>query len=408
MTTTETLRQRFNAALMPTYDDYAPAIALARGKGCRITDVDGKEYLDFAGGLAASLLGHAHPDLAAAIARQAAELIHTSNQYLHPGEVELAERLQALLGCDGRAGRVASGVFFCNSGTEANEAALKLVRRQRPGRPVIVAAEDGFHGRTMGSLALAGVASVREPYAPYVYDVRFVPYGDPAALAAAVRDDTAAAFLEPIQGEAGVIPPPDGYLRAARDACDAAGALFVLDEVQSGIGRTGRWFAHQHEGVVPDVMTLSKGLGGGMPIGACIGIGDYSAGLSVGAHGSTFGGNPVSCAAALAVLDVIERDSLLANAVSVGDALAEGIEAIGHPLIARVRGRGLWRAIVLTSPLGVEIGEAAARAGLLVSPVRPHAIRLAPPLILTSAEAAEFTEALPQILADAARELPKA
>jgi acetylornithine aminotransferase len=399
MTNTQALRERFDAALMPTYD---PAIALARGKGCRITDADGKEYLDLAGGLAASVLGHGHPDLVAAIASQAADLIHTSNQYLHRGEVELAERLTTLLSLDGRA----SGVFFCNSGTEANEAALKLVRLRRPGRPVIVAATDGFHGRTMGSLALAGVASVRDRYAPYVFDVRFVPYGDTVALAAAVRDDTAAVFLEPVQGEAGVIPPPDGYLQAARDACDAAGALFVLDEVQSGIGRTGRWFAHQHEGVLPDVMTVSKGLGGGIPIGACIGIGEYSAGLTDGDHGSTFGGNPVACAAALAVLNVIERDGLLANAAGVGDALAAGIEAIGHPLVARVRGRGLWRGIVLSSPLAVQIGEAAARAGFLVSPVRPHAIRLAPPLILTAEEAGEFTAALPGILADAADAAP--
>jgi len=402
MSGTQELRQRFSAALMPTYDDFAPEVALVRGKGCRVTDPDGREYLDLAGGLAASLLGHAHPDVVAVIARQAGELMHTSNQFLHPREVELAERLRTLLGCDGRTGSPDARIFFCNSGTEANEAALKLVRRQRPDRPVIVAATDGFHGRTMGSLALAGVPSVREPYAPFVYDVRFVPFGDPEALAAAVREDTAAVFLEPIQGEAGVICPPEGYLRAARGVCDAAGALFVLDEVQSGIGRTGRWFAHQYEGVLPDVMTLSKGLAAGMPIGACIGIGEYATGLSVGAHGSTFGGNPVACAAALAVLDVIERDGLMANATAVGGALAEGIEAIGNPLIARVRGRGLWRAIVLTAPLGVEIGAAAVRAGFLVSAVRPQAIRLAPPLILTATEAAEFVAALPDILADAA------
>lgn len=403
MSVTEELRRRFNAALMPTYDDYAPAIALAHGKGCRVTDADGREYLDFAGGLAASVLGHGHPDLVAAIARQPEELIHTSNQYLHAREVELAERLQALLSPDGR---VDSRVFFCNSGAEANEAALKLVRRRRPDRPVIVAAHDGFHGRTMGSLALAGVPSVRDAYAPYVFDVRFVPFGDAEALAAAVGPDTAAVFIEPIQGEAGVIRPADGYLRAVRAVCDATGALFVLDEVQSGIGRTGRWFAHQHEDVLPDVMTLSKGLAGGMPIGACIGIGEYALGLSVGHHGSTFGGNPVSCAAALAVLEVIERDGLMQNAVTVGDALVEGVEGLGHPLIERLRGRGLWRAMVLSEPLAVEIGEAAARAGFLVSPVRPRAIRLAPPLILTAAEAGEFVGALPGILADAAAAAP--
>ncbi|MGI8666974.1 MAG: acetylornithine transaminase [Jatrophihabitans sp.] len=395
---TEQLRKRYHAALMPTYDDYAPEIALLRGRGCRVTDVDGREYLDLAGGLAASVLGHAHPAMVAAASAQLAELTHTSNQYLHERQVELAERLQVLLD---PTGAVQSRIFFCNSGTEANEAALKLVRRQRPDRPVVVAAVDGFHGRTMGSLALAGVPSVRQGYQPYVYDVRFVPYGDATALANAVRSDTAAVFLEPIQGEAGVVVPPSGYLRAARAATDAAGALLVLDEVQSGTGRTGRWFAHQHEGVRPDVMTLSKGLAGGLPIGACVGIGEYASGLLVGQHGSTFGGNPVTCAVALAVLDTIERDALMANAVRVGGALAAGIEGLGHRLINRVRGRGLWLAMVLNEPLGLAVGEAAARAGFLISPVRPNTIRLAPPLILTAEDAAEFVTALPAILDEA-------
>jgi acetylornithine/N-succinyldiaminopimelate aminotransferase len=396
-TVTEELRQRFNAALMPTYHDYAPDIALARGDGCRVTDVDGREYLDLGAGITVSLLGHAHPDVLAAIARQSAELIHTSNQYLHEREVELAERLQKLVD---PSGQTDSRVFLCNSGTEANEAALKLVRRQRPDRPVVVAAHNGFHGRSMGSLALAGVPAVRDGYAPYVVDVRFVPFGDSAALAAAVREDTAAVFLEPMQGEAGVICPPEGYLQAAREACDAAGSLLVLDEVQTGNGRTGKWFAHQHEDVVPDVVTMAKGLAGGLPIGVCIGIGDYANGLLVGHHGSTFGGNPVICAAACAVLDVIERDGLLDNAVTVGDALAEGIESIDDPLVVGVRGRGLLRAIVLSEPVGVEIGEAAARAGFLVAAVRPNAIRIAPPLIVTTEDVEEFLAALPGVLAE--------
>jgi acetylornithine/N-succinyldiaminopimelate aminotransferase len=396
-TVTEELRQRFNAALMPTYHDYAPDIALAHGDGCRVTDVDGREYLDLGAGITVSLLGHAHPDVVAAISRQSAELIHTSNQYLHEREVELGERLQRLVDPDGRTD---SRVFLCNSGTEANEAALKLVRRQRPDRPVVVAAHDGFHGRTMGSLALAGVPAVRDAYAPYVVNVRFVPFGDSEALAAAVREDTAAVFLEPIQGEAGVVCPPEGYLRAAREACDAAGSLLVLDEVQTGNGRTGKWFAHQYEDVVPDVVTMAKGLAGGLPVGACIGIGDYANGLLEGHHGSTFGGNPVVCAAACAVLDVIEHNGLLDNAVTVGDALAEGIESIGDPLVVGVRGRGLLRAIVLSEPLGLEIGEAAARAGFLVAAVRPNAIRLAPPLIVALEDVEEFVAALPGILAD--------
>ncbi len=399
MTRTLDLRERFNKALMPTYDDYAPEVALSHGKGCRVTDLDGHEYLDLAAGLAASVVGHAHPDVVAAMTAQAGQLIHTSNQYCHEREVELAERLQRMLD---PTGTTDSRVFFCNSGAEASEAALKFVRRQRPDRPVVVAAADAFHGRTMGALALAGVPSVRDAYAPYVFEIRFVPFGDAEALAGAVRDDTAAVFLEPIQGEAGVVRPPDGYLAAARRICDAAGAMFVLDEVQSGIGRTGRWFAHQFEDARPDVMTLSKGLAGGLPIGACVSIGDYADGLQVGQHGSTFGGNPVSCAAALAVLDVIERDHLMDNAVTVGDELAAGITSIGHPLVAGVRGRGLWRGLVLTEPLGVQVSEAAKAAGFLISAVRTQAIRISPPLILASEEAGEFVGALPGILDAAA------
>ncbi|MFK0250077.1 acetylornithine transaminase [Amycolatopsis azurea] len=396
-TETDGLRARFGRALMPTYGTPAPPIALAAGRGCRVRDVDGRSYLDLIGGLSASSLGHGHPDLAAAIARQAGELVHTSNQFLHEREVELAERLRDLLDApDAR-------VYLCNSGTEATEAALKLARHaQGRSRPVVVAAEGAFHGRTMGALPMAGVPAIRDPFTPFGVDVRFVPFGDAAALAAAVRDDTAAVFLEPVQGEAGVVSPPGGYLRAAREACDAAGALLVLDEIQSGIGRTGRWFAHQAEGIVPDVMTLSKGLGGGMPIAACVGFGACAGILVPGTHGSTFGGNPVACAAALAVLSVIERDGLLDNATRVGAALAENIRAVEHPLLTGVRGRGLWLAITLAEPVSVKVCEAAAHAGFLVNPVRPDTVRLAPPLILTAAEADEFCAALPGILTDAA------
>ncbi|HXM56915.1 MAG TPA: acetylornithine transaminase [Candidatus Dormibacteraeota bacterium] len=403
MSNTEKLRQRFGAVLMRNYAELAPDVALACGRGCRVTDADGREYLDLAAGIAVSSLGHAHPDLVAAIAGQAAEIIHASHQFLHEREVELAERLREVVSRDGHPGTAGARAFFCNSGTEATEAALKVVwRRQGPGRRVMVAAENGFHGRSMGALALAGVPSVREAFAPFGFDVRFVPYGDAEAVAAAVREDTAAVVLEPIQGEAGVICPPPGYLKAVRDVCDAGGALLVLDEVQSGIGRTGRWFAYQHEGVVPDVLTLAKGLGGGLPIGACIGIGDCATALTEGDHGSTFGGNPLACAAALTVLRVIERDHLLENAAAVGSALAEGLAAIDHPLIAEVRGRGLWRAVALTAPVAAEVVAAARRAGFLVGPDRADSFRMAPPLILTAAEAAEFTSALPGILAEVA------
>ena len=393
MTATEQLQDRYAAAIMLTYG--VPAVALSHGSGCVVWDVEGNSYLDLLAGIAVSALGHGHPAIAAAVAEQAGRLAHTSNLYLHEPQVRLAERIIGLLGADGR-------VFYANSGAEANEAAIKLVRRrQGSGRPVFVAAEHSFHGRTMGALALTGKSSIREPFAPFGLDVRFVPYGDAGALRAAVGPDCAAVFLEPAQGEGGVIPAPDGYLRAARAACDAAGALLVIDEVQSAVGRTGAWFAHQREGIVPDVITLAKGLGGGLPIGACVGVGDCGSALGKGDHGSTFGGNPVACAAALAVLDTIEREGLLANVTEVGDRLAAGIEAIDDPLIAGVRGSGLWRAIALTSPAAAEVEAAARRAGFLVNAVQPDAIRLAPPLILTPEQADSFTAELPAILASA-------
>jgi len=290
-------------------------------------------------------------------------------------------------------------VFFANSGTEANEAAIKLVRRcQGPGRPVIVAAEQGFHGRTMGSLALTGKDSIREPFGPFGLTVRFVPFGDAAALRAAVGHDCAAVFLEPCLGEGGVVPAPAGYLRMAREACDQAGVMLVIDEIQSGIGRTGAWFAHQAEGVRPDVLTLAKGLGGGLPIGACVGFGDYGTGFAKGDHGSTFGGNPVACGAALAVLDTIEHEGLLDRVTAVGERLAAGIEAVRHPLVAGVRGRGLWLAIMLTAPRAADLEALARRVGFLVNAVQPDAIRLAPPLILSLAEADEFLAAWPAVL----------
>ena len=393
MTATEQLQDRYAAAIMLTYG--MPAVALSHGSGSVVWDVDGNSYLDLMAGIAVSALGHAHPAIAAAVAEQAGRLAHTSNFYVHEPEVRLAERIIGLLGEDAR-------VFYANSGAEANEAAIKLVRRrQGSARPVFVAADGSFHGRTMGALSLTGKSSIREPFAPFGLDVRFVPYGDAGALAAAVGPDCAAVFLEPTQGEGGVVPAPDGYLRAARAACDAAGALLVIDEVQSGVGRTGAWFAHQREGIVPDVITLAKGLGGGLPIGACVGIGECGSALGKGDHGSTFGGNPIACAAALAVLDTIEHDGLLANVTAVGDRLAAGIGAIEDPLIAGVRGSGLWRAIALTGPAAAEVEAAARRAGFLVNAVQPDAIRLAPPLILTAEQADSFTAGLPAILSSA-------
>jgi acetylornithine/N-succinyldiaminopimelate aminotransferase len=389
------LQERFSAALMPNYG--VPPLALVRGQGCRVWDEDGNEYLDLIAGIAVSSLGHAHPAIVEAVSRQIATIAHTSNLFVSEPAVLLAERLNNLVGQNSR-------VFFANSGAEANEAALKLVRRhqdaRRPGAPrsVIVAADGGFHGRTMGALAVTGKASIREPFGPFGFQVRFVPFGDADAVKAAVGDavpsDVAAVITEPCLGEGGVVPAPDGFLRAVREICDATGAVFVLDEVQSGIGRTGAWFAFQRESIVPDVLTLAKGLGGGLPIGACVGIGELGTAFGKGDHGSTFGGNPIACAAALAVLDTVDLD----HVTSVGEQLKASLAGIRHPLLAGVRGSGLWLAAVLTEAVAPQVEASARRHGFLVNAVQPDAIRLAPPLILSAAEASEFVAAFAAIL----------
>jgi acetylornithine aminotransferase len=400
---TTALQKRFEAALMPNYG--LPPVAIAVGRGSRVWDADGKEYLDLIAGIAVSALGHGHPAIVSAVSSQVAKFAHTSNLFLHEPEVQLAEKLLGLLGADGR-------VFLANSGTEANEAAIKLVLRKQESatssRNVLVAADHGFHGRSLGSLAITGKESIRGPFAPFGLTVRWVPYGDAGALRDAVRDDVAGVFLEPTQGEGGVVPAPEGYLRAARDAATKAGAAFVLDEIQSGIGRTGDWFACQAEGVLPDVITLAKGLGGGLPIGACIGIGEYGTAFAAGDHGSTFGGNPVSCAAALAVIATIESQDILANVAKVGGRLADGIAAIGDPLLAGVRGSGLWLGVTLTSEAATAVTTAARERGFLVNAVQPDVVRVAPPLILTEAETEEFLAALPEILAAATPATPAA
>ncbi len=387
----DALSERWQGAFMPNYG--LPPVVLARGEGSMVWDVDGNAYLDFIGGIAVSSLGHAHPALVEAVSKQVATLAHTSNLFLHEPEVLLAERLLGLL-------KEPAKVFLANSGTEANEAALKIAIKygKTHGRTYFVAAEMGFHGRTLGALSLTGKPSIRDQFGPFPLDVRFVPYGDAEALEKAVTEDCAAVFLEPTLGEGGVVPPPDGYFKAAREICSSAGALLVADEIQSAIGRTGHWFAHQADGVVPDVLTLAKGLGGGLPIGACVGFGDAGTIFAKGDHGSTFGGNPVSCAAALAVLDTIERDGLLAHVAAVGRQLREGIEATDHPLLKGVRGRGLWLAAVLTSAKAADVQAAAQRAGFLVNAVQPDAVRLAPPLVITSAQIESFLDALPGIL----------
>jgi acetylornithine/N-succinyldiaminopimelate aminotransferase len=385
---------RYAGALMNTFG--RPQRVLVRGEGCYVWDADGRRYLDLLGGLAVNSLGHAHPLLTSAITAQLATLGHVSNFFASGPQIALAERLAELVVAGDRPVRT----FFTNSGTEANEAALKIARRT--GRKKVVAAEGGFHGRTMGALALTGKPSIREPFEPLPPGVVHVPYGDAGALADAVDGDTAAVVLEPIQGEAGVRIPPAGYLAAAREITAVHGALLILDEVQTGVGRTGAWFAFHRAGITPDVVTVAKGLGGGFPIGACIGIGAAAGLLGPGSHGTTFGGNPVAAAAALAVLHAIERDGLLANARQVGAALRTGVPS--HRLLAGVRGEGLLLAIELTEPVAADVAQAALAAGFIVNPVAPDAIRLAPPLILTVDQAGEFLTALPGILDAAQKE----
>lgn len=368
-----------------------PPIALASGDGAMVTDVDGKTYVDLLGGIAVNVLGHRHPAVIGAVTHQLSTLGHTSNLYATEPGVALAEELVALLGAENPA-----RVFFCNSGTEANELAFKLSRLT--GRTKLVAAQESFHGRTMGSLALTGQPAKQAPFQPLPGYVTHVRYGDVDALAAAVDDGTAAVFLEPIMGESGVVVPPEGYLAAARDITSRHGALLVLDEVQTGMGRTGAFYAHQHDGITPDVVTLAKGLGGGLPIGACLAVGPAAELMTPGLHGSTFGGNPVCTAAALAVLRTLATEGLVRRADVLGKTLRQGIESLGHPLVDHVRGRGLLLGIVLTAQQA-KTAEAAARdAGYLVNAAARDVIRLAPPLIITEAQLDGFVHALPGIL----------
>lgn len=382
------LADRWRAVMMDTYG--TPALALVRGEGSTVWDEDGRAYTDFTGGIAVNALGHAHPALVSAVQDQVARLGHVSNLFVSEPAVALAERLLALLDRPGR-------VFFANSGAEAVEAAFKIARRT--GRPHLVATEGGFHGRTMGALALTGQPPKRAPFLPLPGEVTHVPYGDAEALRAAVTQHTAAVLLEPLQGEAGVVPAPRGYLRAAREITRATGTLLVLDEVQTGIGRTGHWFAHQAEpGAEPDVITLAKGLGGGLPIGATVAFGAAAGLLTPGQHGSTFGGNPVACAAGLAVLETIEKEGLLAHATRVGERLGRGIEALEHPLVREVRGAGLLLGIALAEPVAARVQRAAQDAGFLVNAAGAGVVRLAPALTLPQERADALVAALPAIL----------
>jgi acetylornithine/N-succinyldiaminopimelate aminotransferase len=384
--TSQQWQQRYAGAVMNTFGP--PKLVLVRGEGAHVWDADGKEYVDLLGGIAVNALGHAHPALVAAVTEQLATLGHVSNFFTSAPQVELAERLLSLVGVDGR-------VFFTSSGTEANEAAFKLTRRT--GRTHLVAAEGSFHGRTMGSLALTSKEAYRTPFEPLPGDVTFVPYGDEAALAKAVTDQTAAVIVEPIQGEAGVVVPPAAYLAATREITRDNGALLWLDEVQTGIGRTGEWFA----GPVADadVVTVAKGLGGGIPIGACVALGEAATLLQPGNHGTTFGGNPVACAAALAVLDTIEKDGLLEHGSAIGERLRAGLAA--DQRVSEVRGRGLLIGLDLSRPLAAEVAAQALAHGFIVNNPTPDRVRLAPPLVIGHDDVDAFLAAWPGILDDA-------
>lgn len=391
------MQRRWDAVMMDNYG--TPPVALVSGQGAVVRDDDGRDYLDLVAGIAVNALGHAHPAVVEAVSRQVGLLGHTSNLVAHEPGVRLAERLVALMGTLGD-----TRVLFCNSGAEANEAALKLSRRLRPAGGW-VAAEGAFHGRTMGALAITGQPAKRAPFEPLPGPVAFVPYGDAVALDAAVTGDTASVVLEPVMGELGVVVPPPGFLEAARASCDRAGALLHLDEVQGGVGRAGAWLAHHvvAPGLRADVVTLAKGLGGGMPLGAVLASGPAAQALRKGDHGTTFGGNPVSCAAALAVLEVVEADGLLEASTRLGARLRDGIEALGHPLVDHVRGVGLWLGVVLTAPLAAAVETAAREAGFLVNAPAADVLRLAPPLVLTQEQVDAFLAALPSVLDAAER-----
>ncbi len=386
------LTTRYQHAVMNTFGP--PRRIFVRGEGAHLWDADGNRYLDLLSGLAVNVLGHAHPQVLGAISAQLSTLGHVSNFFATPTQIALAERLVGFVtahqpGLEAR-------VFFTNSGTEANEAGFKITRMT--GRRRIVAMEGAFHGRSLGALALTANPAYREPFEPLPGEVTFVPYGDLDALAATVDDTVAAVIVEPVQGENGVVEPPLGYLAGVRELTRANGSLLWLDEVQTGIGRCGDWLASTSSGVTGDIVTLAKGLGNGFPIGACVATGRAATLLGPGAHGSTFGGNPVAAAAGLAVLAIIERDGLLARSTEAGDRLADRVRGLNHPGIVGVRGRGLLRGVVLAEPIAAEVANAALDAGFVINAPRPTVLRLAPPLIVTDPELDSFVAALPGLL----------
>ena len=365
-----------------------PAIELVRGEGSRVWDSNGNSYLDMLGGIATNILGHAHPDISKAVADQISTLGHVSNFFSHPQVLALADNLQRLTGEN------SARTFFCNSGAEANEAALKLSRTT--GRKKIVSTIGSFHGRTMGALSLTGQESKRAPFKPLLPNVKFIPFGDVAAMERVITKKVAMFIVEPIQGENGVVTPPAGYLKAVRKRTTETGTLLVIDAVQTGMGRTGEWFGYESEGIVPDVITLAKGLGGGLPLGAMIALGKYASAFTPGSHGSTFGGNPLACAAANASIAFIEENKLLAEVKAKGEFLKSALAQI--PGISDVRGDGLLLGIVLQHPRAQEIKGALEHEGVIVNAPNDSILRIAPALNIPQAELESFVESVKKVM----------
>ncbi|MDO5049924.1 MAG: acetylornithine transaminase [Actinomycetaceae bacterium] len=384
-----------------------PQLVLKSGSGVWVQDEDGNQYMDLLGGIAVNALGHAHPKVARAVAEQASKLIHVSNFFATPPAIELGEFIRKITALPGAKRSPSSKVFLANSGTEANEAALKIVKEwaNRNSKPRILALEHGFHGRSLGALSITHKVAYRDPFAPLLPNIEWIETGNIAALEAAFSaGDVAGIFVEPVQGEAGVLPLSKQYLQKVRELCDQTGALMVVDEVQTGIGRTGDWMGHHFAGITPDVITLAKGLGGGMPIGATVTMTENATGvLKPGQHGTTFGGNPVAAAAALAVLGEIESGALLNHAKNLGESWRQDLKALDNPHILDVRGRGLLIGIELDGNFAQGVVTEALRAGFIVNAATPHTLRLAPPLIIEAQQAAAFTNVLPELIQKATR-----
>jgi acetylornithine aminotransferase len=387
--TNKKILKRWSSVVQNNYG--TPSIALMKGKGIVVTDADGKQYLDFLGGIATSILGHAHPAIVKAVTKQISTLSHVSNFYAHPNAIELAEKLTSMTGDKN------AKVFFCQSGAEANEAALKLSRRT--GKVRVVAAQGAFHGRTMGALSLTGQPSKREPFLPLIKGVKHVPYGDIEAMRKAVTKKTAMVIIEPIMGEAGVVVPPADYLQQLRQICDDKGSLLVIDAVQTGMGRTGDWFGYEYSGITPDVITLAKGLGGGLPLGAMIALGKAAELFQPGDHGSTFGGNPVTTSAGLAAINFIESKKILKKVESQGSYLIQELAMIQG--VKEVRGAGLLIGIELESLKAADIATAMREAGVLVNAANETTIRIAPALVVSDAQIDKFISIFKKVMNDA-------